>query len=113
MNKNRFTKQSLRKRIFDSVNFSVFSFVIIIAVFVVGISFISSGNEKDEREILEKALQKDIVHCYAVEGYYPPNLSYIEEHYGLVYDESKYIVDYEPFGNNIMPNVTIVEKVRN
>ena len=108
---NRFTKQSLSKRIFESVNFSVLFFVAVMLVFIVGISFISSKNDKDGREILEAALNKDIVHCYAIEGYYPPNLDYIEEHYGLTYDHTKYLVDYEPIGNNIMPNVTIVEKV--
>lgn len=107
---NRFTKKSLPKRIVESVNFSIVFFLVIIVVFVVGITMISSNNSKDEKDILEKALNKDIVHCYAVEGYYPPSLDYIEEHYGLTYDHDKYIVDYESIGNNIMPTVTIVEK---
>lgn len=106
---NRFNRASLKKRILDSTNFSVLFFIVIIAVFVVGISMISSNNNKDEREVLEKALNKDVIHCYAVEGYYPPTLSYIEEHYGLTYDSSRYLIDYEPIGNNIMPNITIVE----
>jgi len=107
---NRFTRQSLKKRILDSVNFSVLFFVAVIAVFIIGITSIASKNERDERQILESALNKDIVHCYAVEGYYPPSLQYIEDHYGLTYDEDRFLVDYEPIGNNIMPNVNIVEK---
>ena len=107
---NRFTRQSFKKRIFDSVNFSILFFVVVIAVFIIGITRISSNNEKDGRQILESALDKDIVHCYAVEGYYPPSLDYIEEHYGLTYDKDKYLIDYESIGNNIMPNVTILEK---
>lgn len=109
---NRFTKQSLVKRISESINFSIIFFLIVMVVFVLGIGKISSKNEKDEKDILINALNRDIVHCYAVEGYYPPNLSYIEEHYGLTYDHSRYLVDYEPIGNNIMPTVTIVEKNR-
>ena len=109
MSSNRFVKKSLGKRIMESINMSVVFFVAIICVFVLGISLLSSKNGKDEKEILERALNKDIVHCYAVEGYYPPSIEYIEEHYGLVYNHDKYIVDYESIGNNIIPTVTIVE----
>lgn len=106
---NRFTSKSVGKRIIESVNFSLCFFIAVIAVFIIGITVVSSRNEKDELEVLQKALNKDIVHCYAVEGYYPPSLEYIEEHYGLTYDHDKYIVDYESIGNNIIPTVTIVE----
>jgi len=106
---NRFAKKSIGKRILESVNMSVVFFVAIICVFVMGISLLSTSSNKDEKDILEKALNKDIVHCYAVEGYYPPSIEYIEEHYGLVYNHDKYIVDYESIGNNIIPTVTIVE----
>ena len=106
---NRFTRPSLKNRIMESVNFSVVFFLIIIVAFVVGISAISAGNSKDEKDVLVKALNKDIVHCYAVEGYYPPSLDYIENHYGLTYDHDKYLVDYEMIASNIMPTVTIVE----
>lgn len=91
------------------MNFSVIFFVVIIAIFLMGISFIASTSSKDQKQILTEAVNKDVIHCYAVEGYYPPSLAYIEEHYGLTYDKSKYLVDYVPIGDNIMPTVTIVE----
>lgn len=91
------------------MNFSVFFFVIIIAVFLIGISFIASTSSKDQKQVLTDAVNKDIIHCYAVEGYYPPSLAYIEDHYGLTYDKSRYLIDYVPVGDNIMPSVTIVE----
>lgn len=107
---NRFNRPSLRKRITESVNFSVFFFVIVIVVFLMGISFIASTSSNDQKQILTDAVNKDIIHCYAIEGYYPPSLAYIEDHYGLTYDSSKYLIDYVPVGDNIMPSVTIVEK---
>ncbi len=107
---NRFQKPNLGKRILQSVNFSILFFVAIIGVFLFGIATVSSGTAEDERRILEEAIHKDIVHCYAVEGMYPPTLSYMEEHYGLIYDHDKYLVDYETIGSNIMPNVTIIER---
>ncbi len=106
---NRFNRPGLKKRILESMNFSVFFFVVVIAIFLIGISFISSTSSKDQTQILTDAVNKDIIHCYAVEGYYPPNLKYIEDHYGLTYDKDRYFVDYVPIGDNIMPSVTIVE----
>lgn len=106
---NRFNRPGLKKRIVESVNFSVVFFIGIIALFLFGISFIASTSKKDQKQILTDAVSKDIIHCYAVEGYYPPSLKYIEDHYGLTYDKERYIVDYVPIGDNIMPSVTIVE----
>ncbi len=106
---NRFNRPGLRKRIQESMNFSVLFFLIVIIAFLFGISYISSTSSRDQKDILTDAVSKDIIHCYAIEGYYPPNLAYIEEHYGLTYDKSKYMVDYVPVGDNIMPSVTIVE----
>lgn len=109
---NRFSKPGLKKRIMDSVGMSVILFVVIIVAFILGISYISRTSGKGQKDILTDAINKDIVHCYAIEGYYPPSLSYIEDHYGLTYDRSKYIIDYETIGNNIYPDFTVLEKNR-
>ena len=107
---NRFQKPDLKKRILQSVNFSVIFFLAIIGLFLYGISAVSNSPVNDEREILTNAINKDIVHCYAVEGMYPPSLSYIEKNYGLTYDRDKYLIDYEAIGSNIMPTVMIIER---
>lgn len=110
--KNRFTKPGFKKRITESVNMSVLLFVAIILLFIMGISFIAGTSGKGQKDILTEAINKDVVHCYAIEGYYPPNLAYIEDHYGLTYDRSKYTIDYQSIGNNIYPDVTVLEKNR-
>ena len=38
------------------------------------------------------------------------HLDYLKEHYGLTYDETRYIVNYEVMGSNLMPDVTVLEK---
>lgn len=48
------------------------------------------------------------VQCYAVEGVFPPDLAYLEEHYGLVIDRDMYIVTYEAFSTNMMPDVSVL-----
>ena len=68
------------------------------------------GYEYYDKEILTEAIERDIVHCYCVEGMYPPNIKYMENHYGLTYDKDKFIIDYEYIGANIKPNVMIVQK---
>lgn len=83
---------------------------IIVLIFIFGLSSISSSTVNRQKESLETALNRDIVHCYAVEGYYPPSLSYIEEHYGLIYDKDLFFIDYQPIGSNIRPDVTILIK---
>ena len=47
---------------------------------------------------------------YAMEGAYPESLEYLKEHYGLNYDETRYIINYEVMGSNLMPDVMVLEK---
>ena len=107
---NRFTKPDFKKRIFSSFTLSVVIFIAVIALFVYGISAVSNSSVVNDQEILSEAVNRDIVHCYCIEGMYPPNISYMEDHYGLIYDKDKFIVDYEYIRANIMPKVTIVRK---
>lgn len=107
---NRFTKPELSKRIFSSATFSVVIFITVLVIFIGGISAISSSSIVNDKEILSDAIERDIVHCYCVEGMYPPSVKYMENHYGLTYDKDKFIVDYEYIGSNIKPNVMIVQK---
>ena len=107
---NRFTKPELSKRIFSSTTLSIVIFVAILFIFIGGISTISNSSVVNDKEILTEAIERDIVHCYCVEGMYPPNIKYMEKHYGLTYDKDKFIIDYEYIGANIKPNVMIVQK---
>ena len=107
---NRFTRADLKTRILGSINFSIVFFAAVIAAFIVAVSTFSGNNAANQKEILTEALNRDIVHCYSVEGMYPPSLEYIEEHYGLNYDHARFIIDYQSVGSNLMPNVTIIER---
>lgn len=49
------------------------------------------------------------VACYAAEGVYPPDLAYLEEHYGIQIDRTRYRVFYDIFGSNLMPDITVLE----
>ena len=61
-------------------------------------------------ESLENAIHQSIVYCYTLEGCYPESLEYMKEHYGLIYNEELFFVDYRLQGTNIMPDVTIIPR---
>ena len=70
----------------------------------------SEGTRKRQKESLENAVMRDVTYCYTVEGAYPESLEYLEEHYGLTYDEDLFFVDYRISGANIFPDITVIEK---
>lgn len=85
-------------------------FLMIALVFFQGISSISAGTRKRQRESLENAIMRSVTHCYAVEGVYPADLDYLKQNYGLTYDESIFFVDYRTIGSNILPDITIIQR---
>lgn len=89
---------------------SVCVFLLILFLFVQGISSLSVSTRKRQKESLENAIMRDITYCYTVEGAYPESLSYLKDNYGLTYDENLFFVDYRVLGSNILPDVTIIEK---
>lgn len=82
--------------------------LIILGSFVLGIESVSATTSAKQLESLENALSRSIAQCYAVEGMYPPDLDYLKNHYGLVYDEDAFLVDYQPLGANLAPEVTVL-----
>ncbi len=69
------------------------------------------GNRSGEAQtqFVTDAVHNAALTCYAVEGAYPSNLEYLRSHYGLAYDQSRYIVRYDAFGSNLMPTITVIE----
>lgn len=57
---------------------------------------------------LKSTVLQYAVECYAIEGTYPPDLSYLEKNYGLVYNKKDFVVSYEIFASNEPPNVTVL-----
>lgn len=85
-------------------------FLLILLLFIQGISSLSESTMQRQRESLEKAIMRSITYCYSVEGSYPESLDYLKDNYGLFYDEDTFFVDYRVTGSNILPDITIIEK---
>lgn len=82
--------------------------ILILLLFLRGVQSVSDTTVAKQQESLETALSRSIAQCYAVEGMYPPSLSYLKEHYGLTYDENKFLIDYQSIGANLMPEVVVL-----
>ena len=81
----------------------------VLLVFLSGLSNLHSGQRQEGRQQLENAVRRAAVACYAAEGVYPPDLEYLEKHYGIQVDRERYTVSYEVFASNLMPEVTVLE----
>lgn len=89
---------------------STIVFMVVLVLFIQGVSSVSESTVNRQRDTLENALNRCIMNCYIAEGAYPESLEYLKDNYGLVYNEELFYVDYQPAGSNIMPDVTIIEK---
>lgn len=84
--------------------------IAIILCFYLWLTALDARQREAGRLQLETALRRSAAACYAAEGFYPPDIQYLEEHYGLQVDESRYRVFYEVFAPNLMPEITVLEK---
>lgn len=82
--------------------------IICILIFIFGIQNMKSNSSAEQIRHLRDVVTKDIAQCYALEGTYPPNLEYLEEHYGLRYDKKLFYIDYISIGSNIFPDISII-----
>mgnify|MGYP003290655336 CR=1 FL=1 len=89
---------------------SVAATVLLLVWFFSALFYLQDGQTREGRQQLEEALRRASVACYAAEGIYPPSLSYLEQHYGVQIDKERYTVFYEVFADNLMPEITVLEK---
>ena len=89
---------------------AILIFVALILAFVLLVNNITGKGTGRELEIVRDAVKNAALTCYAVEGMYPEDLTYLREHYNLSYNEERYIVFYKPFASNLMPSIKVVER---
>lgn len=83
-----------------------------LVLFISSLASVDRQQGEEGRQQLETALRRAAVACYAAEGVYPPTVEYLQQHYGVQIEEERYIVFYEIFANNLMPDITVLEKER-
>ena len=85
-------------------------FLFLIAFLFFGVNQTTGTAETEGRRVLEDAVRRATVQCYALEGMYPPAVSYLEDAYGLVIDSDRYIVHYEVFASHILPTILVIDQ---
>ena len=75
-------------------------------------AFSGSRGDVDEEamEAIRDAIRRSALQCYVVEGVYPPDLAYLQDHYGLQVNTDNYYVVYEAFASNLPPDITVIHK---
>jgi len=90
--------------------------LILLAVLVIaaGVWGFSSLERRDITEegaaAIASAIERTALQCYVVEGVYPPDLQYLEDHYGLQVNTRDYYVRYDAFASNLPPSVRVASK---
>lgn len=97
---------------FTPVKMALLIAVMVLAVFCLykGVQKMENGQQAESVKQLDSSIRKAVLTCYATEGVYPPTVDYLKQNYGIQIDEERFAVFYEVFGDNIMPEITIVEK---
>lgn len=85
-------------------------FVALVAVGCALFDAISGASGAAETELVRTAVRSAALTCYAVEGAYPPDVDYLVEHYGLRYNSERFIVAYDAFASNVVPEIRVLER---
>lgn len=88
----------------------ILAFILLFLLFLRGVSSVSDTTYEKQEESLHTAIERSVIQCYAVEGTYPPSLTYLEDHYGITYNHDLFFVDYQAYGSNIFPDITVLRK---
>lgn len=87
--------------------FTALAFAVATSVSAYGYSDAARGNRERELALVEKAVNRAVVSCYAIEGFYPPSIDYLIENYGLKVDLDKYYIHHEAVASNVYPTVWV------
>ncbi|MBQ7599550.1 MAG: hypothetical protein IJU57_02640 [Clostridia bacterium] len=77
---------------------------------VLAVNGANSERRTEGAEAIRQTVTDAARQCYAVEGVYPPNLRYLEEHYGIAVNTKDYYVTYDAFASNLPPAVEVIPK---
>lgn len=85
--------------------------VLVLLGFSTALTSLDAGRNEEDKRQLERAIRRGCLACYAAEGVYPPDLEHLRERYGVQIDEKRYEVMYSAFAENLLPDITVLERV--
>jgi hypothetical protein len=94
-------------------NFS--PYLVFIIIFSLVLFFVLTGLEETRTasdseglRIAENSIRRAVINSFASTGQYPPSFEYLKENYAIKIDENKFIVHYNIFASNIMPDIIVL-----
>lgn len=96
-----------RKSWFSSGLIALLLLSVTVCLFVFATGQLSARVGAEQLSVVENAVRRNAMQCYAVEGRYPPDLSYLEERYGLMIDHDRFVVHYYSQGANLLPEISV------
>ncbi|MCL2055836.1 MAG: hypothetical protein FWH02_01280 [Oscillospiraceae bacterium] len=105
--RNRFTKRGRDFFILRDIIFPAALVLAAVILLVYGMEALGKRTEAERLESARSAVIRAAVQCYALEGRYPLSISYLTENYGLSVDTDKFVVHYQAFASNIMPDIDV------
>ena len=105
-------RKHLSKKLATLGRYLIMPALMLAAVYIL---LVSAGNVNERQQAenlkqMEDSIHKAVLNCYAIEGSYPATLDYVEQYYSLQIDHDRYDVFYEVFAQNIMPEITVIDK---
>lgn len=104
-------KSIYRKNAWDFLRSAIVPVLFTVAVMLLilsGLRQTEAASSAEGLRILEDSIRRAVVISYAIEGRYPESLDYIEKNFGIHIDRSKYIVHYNIFASNILPEISVI-----
>lgn len=77
-------------------------------VLLLGSAIMDRQASRQALSMTEDAIRRAAVQCYALEGFYPADIDYLERYYGVQVDTDRYYVGYQYVASNLMPDITIL-----
>jgi len=102
-----FNKIKIFLKNIKGVAFTAIILCAVVLFFITAVNGAAQQVDEASAAALERAIRRAAVQCYAIEGFYPVELEYLIENYGLIIDESRFIVYYRAEMPNFMPVIHV------
>ncbi|MDL2224911.1 hypothetical protein LJC20_01715 [Eubacteriales bacterium OttesenSCG-928-M02] len=102
-----FEKKGRKERSMGVTLLSIVFSILLLAFLLYGIGTVGSTTQNEGKRAAEQAVRRAAVQCYALEGRFPQDIAYLEEHYGLLLNEKKYLYYYHVEAMDLMPDIRV------
>lgn len=104
------TLDAKKKNKGQSILGAVIVFILVGVLLIKGTFYFEEISKKQNLDLTRQSIRRATIQCYAIEGVYPADISYLEENYGLMIDHDKYYIEYGGFASNVMPSIEVYER---